>query len=786
MSRRWVSRAYVLAGLVTLATLLWRTIASPPSPLLLMPGLLFGILIVFADVFGVHLGGGVVSLLPMTTVAAYLVTGPLPTAWAAFVGALVHGELRYRWPNLLRLPPVGSRAELMPVVAANATAHTVSALASGAVLQGLGGRIPLTAVTLADLPALVLSALAYLAINHLVFLPIIAARGQEPLRHYLRSLPNLVAFEGGPLILAPLMALVYTRLGLAQFCIFALNLVAASLITRSLARTSRRLERRVQELSSLQVVGQALSASLDIDAVVAAIYDQVARLMAARNFYIALYDSELDEVAFPLAIEDGELVPWRSRRTGSGLTEYVLKTGESLLMRGDVPTKLGELGIGSIGRSPQCWLGVPILAAEGALGVIAVQSYEAPEAYDLSHAQVLSTIAAQAAVAIQNARLYARTDEALARRVQELDSILRSTREGILLLGTDWRIVAVNRALADLIGLAQLELYGSALDAPRSDGRQPLIGLLGYTSEDLRVDCQALADGLDARKRATITAGASKRHLERTLTPVRGPEDAIIGWLLVLRDVTEEIELAGLKDDLTHMLVHDLRSPLTVLGNSLIIMENAFAQRDSELFSELAAMARRSNERISTLVNDLLGISELESDQVELVLEVLDTRLLLQEAIGQLAPLASSASITITLTTEEDLPWLHADAGLIRRVLNNLLDNAIKFTPEGGCVRVWARHAGETEVDELLIGVSDEGPGIPQEEQRKVFEKFRRVRSVAGRRSGSGLGLPFCKLAVEAHGGRIWVQSPSPRSAGAGTGTTFVMALPVGPANPRA
>ena len=773
----------MLAGLVTLVTLVWLTIASPPSALLFVPGFLFGILIVFADVFGVHLGGGVVSLLPMTTVAAYLVTGPLPTAWAAFVGAFIHGEFRYRWPKLLELPSAGNRAGLTPIVAANATAHTVSALAYGAVLEALGGRAPLTTVTLTDLPALVMSALAYLAVNHLVFLPIMAARGQEALRRYFRSLPNLVAFEGGPLILAPLMALIYTRLGLAQFCIFALNLVAASLITRSLARTSRRLERRVQELSSLQVVGQALSASLDTDAVVAAIYDQVARLMAAGNFYIALYDAELDEVAFPLAIEGGKPVPWRSRRTGSGLTEYVLRTRESLLLRGDVPTRLEELGIASIGRSPQCWLGVPILAAEGALGVIAVQSYEAPEAYDLSHAQVLSTIAAQAAVAIQNARLYARTDEALARRVQELDSILRSTREGILLLSTDWRIVAVNRALADLIGIAQLELYGSALDASRSDGRQPVIGLLGYTSEDLREDCQMLADGLDSRKEATINVGASERHLERTLTPVRGPEDAITGWLLVLRDVTKEIELAGLKDDLTHMLVHDLRSPLTVLGNSLLMIENAFAHHDSELFGELVAMARRSNERIATLVNDLLGISELESDQVELALEVLDTRLLLQEAIGQLAPLASSDSITITLSTEQDLPWLHVDAGLIRRVLNNLLDNAIKFTPEGGCVRVWARHAAETEGDKLLIGVSDEGPGIPQEEQHKLFEKFRHVRSVAGRRSGSGLGLPFCKLAVEAHGGRIWVQSPLPESGGSGTGSTFVMALPVRPVN---
>jgi signal transduction histidine kinase len=740
--------------------------------------MLFGALIVFADVFGVHLAGGVTSLLPMTTVAAYLVIGPVATGWVAFIGALLHGEIRYRWAKRLRLPQVTNRAELATIGAANATAHTFSVLIGGAVFQALGGNIPLTEVELSGILPLILFALAYLATNHLSFLPIMAGRGQEVLQHYLRSLPNLIFYEGSPLILAPLMALIYTRLGVVQFIIFSLSLVVASLITRSLAETSRRLQRRVQELSSLQAVGQALSASLDIKAVVAAIYDQVTRLMPARNFYVALYNSQFDEVAFPLAVEDGERVRWRSRRTGSGLTEYVLRTRAPLLIRGDVDARLEALGVASIGRSAECWLGVPILAADEVLGVIAVQSYETPEAYDASHQQVLTTIAAQAAVAIQNARLYARTDEALARRVQELDSILRTAREGILLLDTQWRLVAANRALADLINVAQFELSGHLPDASRSDGERPLIALLGYTPEDLRADCRTLVEGGGESKQSVVMLGTPARHIERTLTPVRGQGEVITGWLVVLRDVTEEIELAELKDDMTHMLVHDLRSPLTVLGNSLVLMEDAFAEHDSELFSESVTIAQRSSERMLTLVNGLLAVSELESNQVEPALEVVDTRSLLQEAITQLSPLVASAQITVKVSAAEDLPPLHVDPGLIRRVLNNLLDNAIKFTPDGGCVRVWARPYGEGAADEVLIGISDDGPGIPAEEQHKLFQKFRRVSSARGRRSGSGLGLSFCKLAVEAHGGRIWVQSPTNRSGVATTGSTFVMTLP--------
>lgn len=782
MVRRHLYRAYWLAGLAVLVTLVWATTVGPPAPGQILPAVLFGALIVFTDIFGVHLAGGAVSLLPMATVAAYLVMGPVPTGWAAFCGAAIHAALRYWWADRLGLPRVTSRSELVTIGAANGVAHTASVLVGGAVFRVLGGNVPLAVVELFDIPLLLIFGLVYLVVNHVALLPLVAARGQEVLQHYSRSLPRLILYEGGPLVLAPLTASIYMRLGIVQFVLFAVGVVAVSLIMHSLAQTSRRVERRVQELSSLQAVGRALSASLDIEAVVSAIYDQVAQLMPARNFYVALYASDVDEVSFPLVVEDGEYVRWRSRRTGSGLTEYVLQRGEPLLIRGDLEDTLEQLGIASIGRTAECWLGVPILAAGEALGVISVQSYDTPGAYDLSHQAVLSTIAAQAAVAIQNARLYARTDEALARRVHELDSILRTTQEGILLFDSDWRIVAANRALARFLSIPQLELSGSLVGRPQSDGDGPLIGLLAYTMEDLKADCRALAEGEEATTRKIVTLESSGRHVERSLSPVRGEEGSITGWLLALRDVTEEIELARLKDDMTHMLVHDLRSPLTVLDNSLTLMEEAFAERDREFFNLVAGMAQRSGERMLTLVNELLGISELESDQLELVRQAVDVSSLLRESVAQFSSLAASAEVALETSIAPDLPALYVDPGLIARVLSNLLDNAIKFTPSGGRVQLWARADGQTGPDYLLIGVKDEGPGIPRDEQDKLFEKFYKVPSVSvdGRRSGSGLGLAFCKLAVEAHGGEIWVESPpgEGETGDAGPGSTFVMTLP--------
>jgi PAS domain S-box-containing protein len=412
------------------------------------------------------------------------------------------------------------------------------------------------------------------------------------------------------------------------------------------------------------------------------------------------------------------------------------------------------------------------VAGDQCLGVIAVQSYETPLAYDSSHQEVLATIAAQAAVAIQNANLYARTDEALARRVQELNSILRTTREGILLLDLGWRVLAANRALADLVGSAQLDLAGQTLDAPQPGREKPLVELLGYKLADLEADCQDLSRGEWTRKRAVVALGPPERHVERTLAPVRDREGTITAWLLVFRDMTEEVELARLREDMTHMLVHDLRSPLTVLKSSLEMMKLIGASGDAESLDKFLAMAQRGSERMLSMVNELLDVSKLEAGQLVLHPEPVEVESLLKDTAARLALLASAAQITLEIAAEPDLPPLHVDSQLVARVLNNLVDNAIKFTPDDGHIRLWARLDAASAPGAMLVGVSDTGPGIPAEERDKLFAKFQ-VTSTSGRRAGTGLGLAFCKLAVEAHGGEIWAESEP------GQGSTFVMTLPI-------
>jgi PAS domain S-box-containing protein len=769
MSHR--SRHYLALaiGLLVLALLIGRTLAASPLAWDWLAWLIFVALVILTTTFGIHFIG-LVSLLPMTSLAALLVLGLLPAAWAAFVGALLHSWVRFQFAKELGGQYEPGWLSRLGLTAVNAAMQMASVWLSGQLYHWAGGITPLGDVRLVLWP-ISLAGLTYLAANFLIAGFYVGLRGREPLRAYLSALPQIVLLEGIPLVLSPLMALIYLRLGLGQFFLFAILLLTVALITRRSWRVQQGLERRVNELHSLQAVGKALSASLDLSALLDAIHQQVARLMPAENFYVALYNADADEVAFPLVLENSQKKFWRSRRTGQGFTEYVIRTRAPLLMRRDIDVTARALGV-TPGKPAQCWLGAPLLAGDEVLGMMAVQSYDLPDVYDDSHRELLTTIAVHAAVAVQNARLYGRTDEALARRVQELDSILRTVRDGVLLFDPDWRAVAANRAFADFVGLTQSELAGQRLLSPGLAQDPLLIERLGYTLETLRADCQALAQNeVPYHKQHLALPHAPGRRVARTLAPVRSREGLIDGWLLVLHDVTEEHELTRLRDEMTYMLVHDLRAPLSVLISSLDTLDMALAEGQPQMSGELLKIARQGGGRLLLLVNTLLDINKLESGQMLLLREPTAVETLLREAAARLTPAAENAHIALTLELAPDLPVLNVDNELLGRVLTNLLDNALKFTPDYGQVRLWAKLGGDA--TSVLIGVADSGPGIPAEAQARLFKKFQQVTVQEGRRRGTGLGLAFCKLVVEAHGGRIWVESEAGRSA------TFVMSLPL-------
>lgn len=227
------------------------------------------------------------------------------------------------------------------------------------------------------------------------------------------------------------------------------------------------------------------------------------------------------------------------------------------------------------------------------------------------------------------------------------------------------------------------------------------------------------------------------------------------------------LQLEKLRDDLTHMIVHDLRTPLTsVIGGLQTILDTEF---DEEITKEFVPLALSSSNTLLEMVNTLLDISKFEGGEMTLNRTPVDFGEVARVALEQVEGLARTRNQELLSDLAPNCGEVSADRELLRRVVVNLLGNAIKFTQDGGTIRL----GSHCDPEGLTFSVADNGPGIPAEFHQRIFEKFGQVESrKAGRKNSTGLGLTLCKMVAEAHGGRIWLESE------VGKGTTFFVWIP--------
>jgi signal transduction histidine kinase len=230
------------------------------------------------------------------------------------------------------------------------------------------------------------------------------------------------------------------------------------------------------------------------------------------------------------------------------------------------------------------------------------------------------------------------------------------------------------------------------------------------------------------------------------------------------------VELQRLREQTTDLVVHDLRNPLHsimgAVGMLQMILPPGMLQDNRDLFN----LVNDNCERMQRLVDSLLDISRMESGETELALELTSLAQLIQAAVSRTVPTLQKCGIASCVTLPAHLPPVEIDADMIDRVVVNLLDNAIKFTPDGGQISV----AAEQRDGHVAVSIADTGYGIPPEQRPHIFERFARGASGGPRPRGFGLGLTFCKSAVEAHGGRIWVEDGE---GGVGCKLTFTLPL---------
>lgn len=330
------------------------------------------------------------------------------------------------------------------------------------------------------------------------------------------------------------------------------------------------------------------------------------------------------------------------------------------------------------------------------------------------------------------------------------DALVEQMADGVILLDAQNRIVDMNPCARAMLGIAA-DPVGQSAEA-----------LFGKWPELLK----QLVDKQSAPM--TLELDLSPQHnVEIRISALQGPLEQFGGRLIVLRDVSERRRLDRMRDDLTHTVVHDLRNPLNVvIGVLEALQENA--PSDAQVL-ELTQIGNESVGRMLLLVNSILDVNQIENGTLVLVRSETRLETLVAEAVRWQNPLAKRKQIDLVNQVGEGLPSIFVDARLLGRVLQNLIDNAIKFTPSGGKIQIHAEH--EVDTKQLAVSVSDTGPGIGPEFSGKLFDKYSSA-NVPER--GSGLGLAFCRLVVEAHGGTIQAENR------AGWGATLTFRLPLG------
>jgi len=279
----------------------------------------------------------------------------------------------------------------------------------------------------------------------------------------------------------------------------------------------------------------------------------------------------------------------------------------------------------------------------------------------------------------------------------------------------------------------------------------------------LQAAARAVAEG-DLKHRVTIK---SADEMEDLADDFNYMAERLEGYARLERT----LELEKLRDDLIHMIVHDLRTPLTGVVSSLKTIQKVDCE--PELTRELLPYCLTAGQTLMDMINDVLDVHRMEAGKIDLSIEPVDVSEVIAEALALVSGFASEQEVHIESAVPRSLPRLYADEEKLRRVIVNLVGNGVKFTPGGGKVTIRAEAPGGD--GGLHLTVADTGVGIPEEYRERIFDKFGQVESrKAGKMVSTGLGLTFCKMVAEAHGGRIWVESE------VGIGSTFHFVIPAG------
>ncbi|WP_373500840.1 ATP-binding protein [Desulfococcus sp.] len=340
------------------------------------------------------------------------------------------------------------------------------------------------------------------------------------------------------------------------------------------------------------------------------------------------------------------------------------------------------------------------------------------------------------------------------------EAILASIEDGLVVFDTRLKVTGINPAARRF-----LDLNGPENALRCCEDILPASDVCNLIRKTVETGIQPSIP--DEQRIVTLSKGEKPRHCLFSVTAIGGRDRSLSGIVLLLKDVTRLKEVERLKSDFIMAASHELRTPLTSLGMSVDLLLEHAAQGLAEKDRELLQAAHEEVHRMKSLVNDLLDLSRIEAGRVEMEFENVPIPTLFDHVQAVFKSQTGMKEVALTMAPAGDLPKVRADANKIVWVLTNLVSNALRYVGKGGHIQLTALRIGR----QVHLSVRDDGPGIPEEYQSRIFQKFVQVK---GREAGgTGLGLAICKEIVRAHGGAIWVESAP------GRGSTFTFTLAV-------
>jgi PAS domain S-box-containing protein len=522
-------------------------------------------------------------------------------------------------------------------------------------------------------------------------------------------------------------------------------------LTRSILRLEGLIADRMKEQSILLETSTAVVSSLDLRTVLDRILEQASRLLDVPMSAIIALDEKAG--AFRIRASRG-LSSQFAEQLSIQPTEPSSVTMRALHSREPIQVSDTETDPSYTPQRPRA-------RAEGYRAILAVPlntQYAPPSAllvfhpnpHEFSHneIQLLSNFANQATMAIENAVLYERSDMRLQEQTRRLEALIQSLHDGLILSNLIGSVVYANRRIGELADMTPEQLAGAPVEKVLSR-----IIEAATKPESVREGIRKLLERTSSRwvELSLLLLGRSV-HLRLDAFDVTDTNDIPIGRGLILHDITADHELDRMKSSLVSTVSHELRTPLAAIKGYVSTLLADDVEWDKASQREFLSIISDESDRLTGLVNNLLDLSRIEAGSLHLSLDECNLEGSIRRA-AERAQLQPGNRFKVQI--EPDLPPLFADCPRLETIIRNLIENSVKYAGEKAEIQVEVNRQGE----QIVFRVSDDGPGIPEDESQRIFDSFYQVNaSLARISSGAGLGLAICQGLVRAHGGEIWVE----------------------------